>query len=465
MHGIQRRGGAGRRIFQPLLCLLLACALLSRFSSASAEYGADFDYLHTLNPDIAGWLYSEDGLIDQAVLQAADNQTYRKLRYDRSTYYYGSVFMDCEASADFSDPVTILYGSPGIDEGPFSFLRDYMEKDYALTHSRLLLLTPNGNQDIQLFAAFTVPYDDEESWRLDQADTEAAFQQALKTQTERSVFSLPENLPEYGDRVLVMATTGDSRQRMVVMGKLTAREPSADVTDIFKKELDDRETGNGRVTIDGVGSFMVYAQNDPVYARLTFEVASSKKYRIFGHGGCGPTAAAMILANLLTSEELTRLDQFTENGEGFYFCPCSVNQFHCQSYHVKYHPTSALSAHSHRQYGHRQQLLGTQGPEHQLGQQPELSGKAGGRLRPSDREKYRSSRDCRCPAGSQQTAAGADLRHVGQPLHPVQPFRGHVLRRRRMGLLSRSSAGQQLCQEPHRLADRRCGSRCGADPA
>ena len=71
MHGIQRRGGAGRRIFQPLLCLLLACALLSRFSSASAEYGADFDYLHTINPDIAGWLYSEDGLIDQAVLQAA----------------------------------------------------------------------------------------------------------------------------------------------------------------------------------------------------------------------------------------------------------------------------------------------------------------------------------------------------------------------------------------------------------
>ena len=192
MHGIQRRGGAGRRIFQPLLCLLLACALLSRFSSASAEYGADFDYLHTINPDIAGWLYSEDGLIDQAVLQAADNQTYRKLRYDRSTYYYGSVFMDCEASADFSDPVTILYGSPGIDEGPFSFLRDYMEKDYALAHSRLMLLTPNGNQDIQLFAAFTVPYDDEESWRLDQVGAEAAFQQALKTQTERSVFSLPE---------------------------------------------------------------------------------------------------------------------------------------------------------------------------------------------------------------------------------------------------------------------------------
>ena len=47
MHGIQRRGGAGKRIFQPLLWLLLACALLSRFSSASAEYGADFDYLHT----------------------------------------------------------------------------------------------------------------------------------------------------------------------------------------------------------------------------------------------------------------------------------------------------------------------------------------------------------------------------------------------------------------------------------
>lgn len=406
MHGIQWRGGAGRRIFQPLLCLLLACALLSRFSSASAEYGADFDYLHTINPDIAGWLYSEDGLIDQAVLQAADNQTYRKLRYDRSTYYYGSVFMDCEASADFSDPVTILYGSPGIDEGPFSFLRDYMEKDYALTHSRLLLLTPNGNQDIQLFAAFTVPYDDEESWRLDQADTEAAFQQALKTQTERSVFSLPENLPEYGDRVLVMATTGDSRQRMVVMGKLTAREPSADVTDIFKKELDDRETGNGRVTIDGVGSFMVYAQNDPVYARLTFEVASSKKYRHFRPRRMRPHCRRHDFGQSTDPGRTGPAGSVHRKWRGLLFLPLLGEPVSLPELSREISPDqaggiSALSAHSHRQYGHRQQLLGTQGPEHQLGQQPELSEKAGGRLRPSDREKYRSSRDCRCPAGSQ----------------------------------------------------------------
>ena len=156
MHGIRRRSGAGKRCFRSLIGLWLVCALLSGVS-ALAEFGADFDYLHTINPDIAGWLYTEDGLVNQAVLQGQDNKTYRKLRYNRSSYYYGSVFMDCDASADFSDPVTLLYGSPGVEDGPFSFLRDYMEKDYCLAHPSLLLLTPEGNYDLSLFAAFSVP--------------------------------------------------------------------------------------------------------------------------------------------------------------------------------------------------------------------------------------------------------------------------------------------------------------------
>ena len=76
MHGIRRCGGAGKHCFRSLIGLLLVYALLSGVS-ALAEFGADFNYLHTINPDIAGWLYTEDGLVNQAVLQGTDNKAYR----------------------------------------------------------------------------------------------------------------------------------------------------------------------------------------------------------------------------------------------------------------------------------------------------------------------------------------------------------------------------------------------------
>ena len=103
MHGIRRRSGAGKRCFRSLIGLWLVCALLSGVS-ALAEFGADFDYLHTINPDIAGWLYTEDGLVNQAVLQGQDNKTYRKLRYNRSSYYYGSVLWIVTPARIFPTP-------------------------------------------------------------------------------------------------------------------------------------------------------------------------------------------------------------------------------------------------------------------------------------------------------------------------------------------------------------------------
>jgi len=62
----------------------------------------------------------------------------------------------------------------------------------------------------------------------------------------------------------------------------------------------------------------------------------SGSYRDFGGGGCGPTAMAIIVANLVDTEELPLIGQHAKNELGNLFCPCSVNRVYCDHTHPPY---------------------------------------------------------------------------------------------------------------------------------
>ncbi|MEG2316940.1 MAG: hypothetical protein RSC91_12010, partial [Clostridia bacterium] len=95
-------------------------------------------------------------------------------------------------------------------------------------------------------------------------------------------------------------------------------------------------TGNGYTTIKDVGTFMVYAQNDPLWERMTYESRGSGKKRKFGEGGCGPTAAAMAIVNLVDVSKLPTLIGYSNMDIGYTFCTCSVNRFYCNRKHAQY---------------------------------------------------------------------------------------------------------------------------------
>lgn len=81
---------------------------------------------------------------------------------------------------------------------------------------------------------------------------------------------------------------------------------------------------------------MVYAQNDELWSTMRYESGSPKKFRNFGQGGCGPTAVAMAVANLVEKDELTKLVGYAGEDVGFTFCTCSVNRLLCNQKHVQY---------------------------------------------------------------------------------------------------------------------------------
>lgn len=81
---------------------------------------------------------------------------------------------------------------------------------------------------------------------------------------------------------------------------------------------------------NGAGPFRYYAQNDPIWRRSIYEAYGSKSQRLFGDGGCNPTALAMVVASLVPPEHLALLANHAAEGRDFLLCSCSVNKYYCQ---------------------------------------------------------------------------------------------------------------------------------------
>ena len=94
------------------------------------------------------------------------------------------------------------------------------------------------------------------------------------------------------------------------------------------------EEYSGIITVPGKGPMRYYAQNDSLWSHLIYERSSSPKRRPFGDGGCGPTACAMAIANLVPEEELSKIAEYAK--QEYSLCVCSLNKAKCDMRHTRY---------------------------------------------------------------------------------------------------------------------------------
>ena len=307
----------------------------------SARYAVDFDYLTLVNDDVVGWIYQEGTAINYPVLRGEDNEYYLNHLFNGVVNSSGSVFMDSGNSAAFIDSATYLYGHHSKGGGMFASLSEYLDPAYYEAHPQFLLVTPFADYQVDVFAGMATVVEDEVSWRPKTLETEADMQEFLDTILAQSFIQAPEEkLPLWGDRLLVLVTCTNirSNQRYVIYGRMRpiVYETDEESISATKVEMDSRPTGNGYVTIEGVGTFMNYAQNDELWASIGYEARGSAKHRSFGNGGCSPTAVAIAIANLCPPEELPRLIGYANTQVGYTFCDCSVNRYFCDHKHAQY---------------------------------------------------------------------------------------------------------------------------------
>ncbi len=94
------------------------------------------------------------------------------------------------------------------------------------------------------------------------------------------------------------------------------------------------EQYSGIISVPGKGPMRYYAQNDPLWGDLAYERAETKSRRPFKDGGCGPTAGAMAIANLVPDEALSLIAAYAK--QEYAICPCSINKGKCIHYHARY---------------------------------------------------------------------------------------------------------------------------------
>lgn len=125
----------------------------------------NFDDLSEINSDIVGWLYIDNTTINYPIVQGEDNSYYLKHLFDKNYSSSGCIFLDCNNSFDFSDYNNVIYGHHMKNGTMFSSLTEYKNQDYYDAHPQAILVTPNQNYIIDIFAGYVASTNDN-AWRI-----------------------------------------------------------------------------------------------------------------------------------------------------------------------------------------------------------------------------------------------------------------------------------------------------------
>lgn len=116
----------------------------------------DWDYLHSINTDIVGWLYCPNTIINYPIMQTTDNDYYLHRSYDRQPNTAGALFADYNAAIGITYSNFIVYGHNMKDGSMFATIYDYVDQEFYNQHPVMYLLTPTQNYRVDLIAAHIV---------------------------------------------------------------------------------------------------------------------------------------------------------------------------------------------------------------------------------------------------------------------------------------------------------------------
>ena len=119
----------------------------------------DFDRLREINPDVIGWLYYEDTMINYPVVQGSDNDKYLYTMFDGTQGGFGTLFADCIVEAPFRQFNTIIYGHHMRNGSMFGELKSLKDPSWCIRHPQLELATPEGNYHLMICAFLNEPAD------------------------------------------------------------------------------------------------------------------------------------------------------------------------------------------------------------------------------------------------------------------------------------------------------------------
>lgn len=162
----------------------------------------DFDALKEINSDVVGWIYIPDTNVNYPIVQGWNNDMYLHRLMTGEYNSAGSIFLDAQVSADFSAQNNPIYGHNMKNGSMFAGIMEYRDQSFYDAHPVALLMTPEGNYTVRIFASYeTDAWDD--SWNTE--FTEAEFASWLN-RLQRRTYIATDVRPNTQDRILTFST-------------------------------------------------------------------------------------------------------------------------------------------------------------------------------------------------------------------------------------------------------------------
>lgn len=183
----------------------------------------NMEELKNQNPDTIGWIYYPVLGINYPIMQDKDNKYYITHTYQGEKNAAGSIFLDMNASSDFSDDNSLIYGHNMKNGAMFGSLKNIRNTEIVKNNPYIWIFIDNIAFRYQIF-----------SWH-DAKVTDESFQTIFDTSEDKQEYlDYIERIAEYKlgvsiekeDKIITLSTcTSDSSVRFLVHGVLTDEVP------------------------------------------------------------------------------------------------------------------------------------------------------------------------------------------------------------------------------------------------
>ena len=184
------------------------------------EKQIDWDALKAIDENTAAWIELEGSSIDYPVVHGFDNSWYLKHLMDGTYNDAGTVFIDADNHADFTDRNTVMYAHHMLDEPlMFAEVENYKEQSYYESHKKFLIHTQEAEYEMYPVAGYVT--EGTAGYVQTSFVSDEEYLAYIDSFVQRSTFISEETITEKDQMVMLSTCSYDiSDGRYVLIGRL-----------------------------------------------------------------------------------------------------------------------------------------------------------------------------------------------------------------------------------------------------
>ncbi len=184
-----------------------------------------------VNPDVIGWIYIKDTIIDYPILQSVDNNKYIHADWTGSSSFAGCIYEDYRGDIDDTN-LTLLYGHNMAAGTMFSAIKNYINNEEWGKEHKYIEIASEEKRYLYEVISVNILYGEEGAdfgyWMPSQPTTlnlkKSDFEKYISNvkSTANILYCKKNKFPKYGDHIIGLQTCNSGNNdgmRCVVFAK------------------------------------------------------------------------------------------------------------------------------------------------------------------------------------------------------------------------------------------------------